>query len=108
MERTHSTIIFSKGDIQRPVQRVFNAPVLPNGSRNFGTFRRQTAELELNFMGGFILQMRSSFNYDNRLKSYPCFCLMEGGKLVDSYIAPGNVNVKSMTTCEGNHLFDME
>ncbi len=25
-----------------------------------------------------------------------------------SYLAPGNVNVKSMTTCEGNHLLDME
>jgi len=37
VQRAHPAIIFTKGDIERPVQGIFNAPVLTNGSGNSGT-----------------------------------------------------------------------
>ncbi len=47
MKRTNPTIIVSIGDIQRPMQGVFNPPVLSNCRRNSRAGWRQTAEVEL-------------------------------------------------------------
>jgi len=43
----------SSAKISESDERIFNAPVLRNGSSNSGTFRRQTAEVELNARGWF-------------------------------------------------------
>jgi hypothetical protein len=83
MKRTNATGIFCKGDIQSPMQGVFNAPMLANGTGDSGTSGRQTAEVKVNLVGGAIPQVPSAFNDDNRLQPHPFLCLIQRGQLVE-------------------------
>ena len=51
---TNATSILSEGDIEYPMERIFNSPMLSNRGSNAGTVRWQATEIELNFVGGFI------------------------------------------------------
>ena len=82
VQRSHPTLIFAKGDIQHPMLRIFDAPMLADYIGAAGIIHCEASEIKLNFMGRFVLQLPGAFDDDNRLQSQPLFALVEGWQLV--------------------------
>lgn len=83
MQRTNATGIFGKGDIQTPMQGVFHAPRLANGTGDSGTSGRQIAAVKVQLMRRAIPQLPRAFNDDNRLQPHSFLCLIQRGQLVE-------------------------